>query len=101
MQDFREAFTPCSLEDMGYIGDPSTWRRGRIRERLDRSTINSDWAEMFSDAVHTNGEMTKSEHRPFLIDMEHHAMAARTGVQDVVEDSINRLQGLPGNETLM
>ena len=40
MQAFQEAIDDCCLHDMGFIGDPFTWRRGRIRERLDRGLVN-------------------------------------------------------------
>jgi hypothetical protein len=35
MQAFQDVLTGCGLEDIGYSGDMFTWRRGRIRERLD------------------------------------------------------------------
>jgi hypothetical protein len=39
MQMFRYTLNMCNLVDMGYIGDIFTWRRGRMRERLDPSVI--------------------------------------------------------------
>jgi hypothetical protein len=32
MQKFRECLSDCGLEDLGYIGDPFTWRRGNQRK---------------------------------------------------------------------
>jgi hypothetical protein len=32
---FRDALMDCGLEDLGFSSDKFTWRRGRIRERLD------------------------------------------------------------------
>lgn len=39
MKEFRDCLAECGLDDMGYIGDPFTWRRGDIRERLDRRFV--------------------------------------------------------------
>jgi hypothetical protein len=41
MQAFRDALSGCNLEDLGFIGDPFTWKRGRLRERLDRAVANN------------------------------------------------------------
>jgi hypothetical protein len=30
MQAFRDVLSDCSLEDLGFVGDPYTWKRGRI-----------------------------------------------------------------------
>jgi exonuclease III len=47
MQAFSNALNDCGLDDLGYTGDLFTWRRGRLRERLDRAAANSAWADMF------------------------------------------------------
>ncbi|XP_051221114.1 uncharacterized protein [Lolium perenne] len=47
MQAFRDVLNDRDLEDMGYEGDIFTWRRGKIRERLDRAVCNPRWADMF------------------------------------------------------
>jgi hypothetical protein len=72
MQAFRDSLIACDLHDVGYSGDPFTWRRGRIRERLDRATANSDWLAMHPDASLTHLESIKSDHRPILLDTEPH-----------------------------
>ena len=36
MQAFRDVLDDCGLIDLGFTGEPFTWKRGRIRERLDR-----------------------------------------------------------------
>jgi hypothetical protein len=46
MQAFRDALTNCGLEDLGYSGNIFTWKRGRIRERLDRAVANEAWNTM-------------------------------------------------------
>jgi hypothetical protein len=40
MQAFQDALTDCDLEDLGFSGEPFTWKRGRISERLDRAVTN-------------------------------------------------------------
>jgi hypothetical protein len=34
MQAFQDALSHCGLEDLDYVGDPFTWKRGRIRGGL-------------------------------------------------------------------
>lgn len=55
---------------MGFSGDIFTWQRGKIRERLDRGVSNAPWNELFPNARLVNGEMTKSDHRPLIVDTE-------------------------------
>jgi hypothetical protein len=47
MREFRKCLGECDLKDMGCIEDPFTWRRGEIRERLDRAVCNLEWANKF------------------------------------------------------
>ena len=72
MQDFRYALIDYRLEDMQYTGDKFTWRRGRIREQHDRSICNKEWSDLFPLAGSINAEMTKSDHRPILVDNEYY-----------------------------
>jgi hypothetical protein len=72
MQDFRDTLEECQLEDMLYIGDRFTWRTGRIRERLDRSLCNREWNALVPFLGSVNGEMTKFDHRPLLVDNEYY-----------------------------
>jgi endonuclease/exonuclease/phosphatase family metal-dependent hydrolase len=71
MQAFHVALTDCELEDMGYIGDIFTWRRGNLRERLDRGAVNQAWNNLFPNASLINSETTRSDHRPLLVDTEY------------------------------
>jgi hypothetical protein len=71
MQAFRDVLSDCGLEDLGYVGDPFTWKRGRIRERLDRVVTNNSWVDMHPDAMVTHLEYTRSDHRPLLLDTEY------------------------------
>ena len=70
MQNFRDALVDCELEDMRFTGDQFTWRRRRLRERLDRSVCNGQFHRLFPSAKVTNTSHTKSDHRPVLIDTD-------------------------------
>jgi hypothetical protein len=70
MQAFRDTLVDCNLEDMGCSGDIFTWRRGKIRERLDRAVCDPRWAAMFPLVGVVNEEFGKSDHRPILINTE-------------------------------
>ena len=70
MQNFRDALVNCELEDMGFIGDQFTWRRRRLRERLDRAVCNGQFHALFRHATVTNASHTKSDHRPIFMDTE-------------------------------
>jgi hypothetical protein len=71
-QNFRQCLSECGLEDLGYIGDIFTWRRGEIRERLDRAVGNERWSAMFPFAAVINKEHSRSDHRPIVVDTEYH-----------------------------
>jgi hypothetical protein len=51
MQAFREALDDCGLEDLGFTGDPFTWKCGRMRQRLDRVVATNSWSLMHPGAV--------------------------------------------------
>jgi hypothetical protein len=70
MQNFRDALNVCNLEDMGDNGDIFTWRRGRIRERLDRAVCNNRWGDMFPMAGALNENFSKSDHRPIIVNCQ-------------------------------
>jgi endonuclease/exonuclease/phosphatase family metal-dependent hydrolase len=70
MQAFRDAINGYNLEDIGFSGDPFTWRRGRIRERLDRVLASSAWTTMHLDAALMHLESMHSDHSPILLDTE-------------------------------
>jgi hypothetical protein len=70
MKAFRDTLIDCNLEDMGYEGDIFTWRRGLIRERLDREVCDPRWSAMFPLAGVVHEDFGKSDHRPILIDTE-------------------------------
>jgi hypothetical protein len=68
MQAFRGALSDCNLEDLGYVGDQFTWRRGRMRERLDRAVSDQRWNSMFPLAGLIHEDYKKSDHRPITLD---------------------------------
>jgi hypothetical protein len=70
MQAFRDCLVDCSLEDMGFSGDSFTWKRGKIRERLDRAVSNGSWTAMHPGAVVQHLGYIKSDHRPILLDTD-------------------------------
>ena len=65
-QALQDALADCGLADIGYTRDIFTWRRGKIRERLDRGIANLEWNIMFPNARLVNSEMVKSDHRRSL-----------------------------------
>jgi hypothetical protein len=99
MQAFHDALRDCELEDMGYVGDLFTWRRGELWKRLDRGVVNEQWNNIFPFASLINSETTRSDHRPLLVDTEYlsntHAMRdsprrfeARWLQEDMVEEMV-------------
>jgi hypothetical protein len=68
MQAFRDTLIACNLEDMGYEGDIFTWRRGKIRDRLDRAVCDPRWPAMFPLARVVNENFDKLDHRPIQVD---------------------------------
>jgi hypothetical protein len=71
MQAFRQALDDCNLNDLGFSGDAFTWRRGKIRERLDRAVANPAWITMHPGAVLQHLGYIKSDHRPIILDTEY------------------------------
>jgi hypothetical protein len=70
MQAFRDCLSDCGLDDLGFIGDKFTWKRGQIRERLDRAVGNAGWSNLFP---HTRVHIltaTGSDHRPIMVDTD-------------------------------
>ncbi|KAK1684730.1 hypothetical protein QYE76_045578 [Lolium multiflorum] len=71
MKAFQDCLSDCGLEDLGHVGDIYTWRRGGLRERLDRAVANAAWNSLFPHAKAINGENTKSDHRPVTVNTEY------------------------------
>ena len=68
---FYNCLEERGLEDIGCIGNPFTWRRGEIRERLNRMVCNMDWANKFPWAAVINEEHVYFDHRPLILDTEY------------------------------
>lgn len=68
LQAFHDVLSDCELNDMGFLGDRFTWQRGQILERLDRAVANVHWTDLFPHAALINSEMTRSDHRPIVMD---------------------------------
>lgn len=66
----------CELCDIGFEGDKFTWRNHSkqldhyIYERLDRSTANAKWCEMFPEFSVFNGAPRHSDHRPVIVNTQ-------------------------------
>jgi len=72
---FRLALEDCDLHDLGFVGDPFTWRNNHhmasrfTKERLDRAVANTAWRYLFPLVRVTNGDPRHSDHRPIIIDV--------------------------------
>jgi hypothetical protein len=73
MQAFRDVLSDCGLEDLGFSGDQFTWKRGRIRERLDRAVANGEWMTMHQGSRLQHLDYSSSDHRPILLDTDYQA----------------------------
>lgn len=68
LQHFHDVLVECKLEDMGFFGDQFTWRRRRLRERLDRGVCNGELHGLFPNAKVMNAKHSKSDHRLIVLD---------------------------------
>ena len=73
MDRFREVLEECSLTDLGFVGDPFTWRNDShmsenyIKERLDRAVADEAWCGRFPGFRVINGDPRHSDHRPIIV----------------------------------
>jgi hypothetical protein len=83
MDAFRRCLEECELNDLGFLGDPFTWRnnwhnvQGYVRERLDRAVANVAWRCMFPLYKIINGDPRRSDHRPIIAKLNGQAMVDR------------------------
>jgi hypothetical protein len=74
MDRFKEALEDCDLNDLGFEGDPFTWRNNShtsqhyICERLDRAVARGEWISKFPLYRVINGEPRHLDHRPVIVD---------------------------------
>jgi hypothetical protein len=69
VQAFRDALVNCQLENFGLSREPFTWKRGRIRERLDHAVENGAWVTMHPGAIMQHLGYIQSDHKPLLLDI--------------------------------
>jgi len=85
MDRFREVLEECSLDDLGFAGDPFTWRNHShtdahyIRERLDRAVADAAWRTRFPNFLVRNGDPRHSDHRPVIVTMEGEVVCSGRG----------------------
>lgn len=71
----RKVLEECDLHDLGFTGDPFTWRNHHhlaasyVKERLDHAVANSMWRSKFPLVKVINGDPRHSDHRPIIIDV--------------------------------
>jgi hypothetical protein len=76
MDGFRNSLQVCELADLGFEGDPFTWRNHSknvgtyICERLDRATATTEWCAMFPNFRVVHGDPYHSDHRPVIVHLE-------------------------------
>nr|XP_051221192.1 uncharacterized protein LOC127339372 [Lolium perenne] len=76
MDKFGSALEFVSLDDLGFSGDPYTWRNNGhtvdtyIKERLDRAVANMEWRMHFPAYKVINGDPRHSDHRPVIVLLE-------------------------------
>ncbi|KAJ1415021.1 Endonuclease/exonuclease/phosphatase superfamily [Sesbania bispinosa] len=57
----------CDLLDGGFSGDPFTWKRGQLKQRLCRVLFNLEWHVLFVDANVAHLPYFGSDHCPLLL----------------------------------
>ena len=73
MDRFKVALEFCDQHDLGFTGDPFTWRNHShdatkyIRERLDRAVATDSWCTRFPGFKVTNDNPRHSDHRPVVV----------------------------------
>jgi hypothetical protein len=70
MDAFRDTLMECGLEVLGLSGDIFSWKRDRIRERLDRGVATGSWMTMHPTDGIQHLEFIKSDHRSILLNTE-------------------------------
>ena len=76
MDSFRSALEECDLHDLGFAGDPYTWRNNNhdsnkyIRERLDRAVASPSWCQRFPFYKVVHGDPRHSDHRALIVQVE-------------------------------
>jgi hypothetical protein len=75
---FHETLDECNLEDVGFVGDPFTWHRGAMRERLYMGLANQSWINLHDTTTIIHLEYNHSDHRAILLDTEYYVPSPRS-----------------------
>lgn len=59
---FADCINTCQLLDLGFKGQQFTWKRGDLKERLDRVLCTTDWQAMYPNCSVTYLPLVGSDH---------------------------------------
>lgn len=59
---FADCINTCQLLDLGFKGQQFTWKRGDLKERLDRVLCTTDWQAMYPNCSVTHLPLVGSDH---------------------------------------
>ena len=79
MKQFKYCLNECNLIDLGFKGPKYTWKRGRVKERIDRCVCNPEWMSKYKQAVSMHLPLIKSDHRPVLLKLTSNSGRRRRG----------------------
>ncbi|XP_061361012.1 uncharacterized protein LOC133304941 [Gastrolobium bilobum] len=67
MKDIDDCLSASGLSDLGFSGLKFNWRRGTLRERIDRIVVNEEWHRSFPDRYMVHLQFYGSDHRPIVL----------------------------------
>ncbi|PKU77476.1 hypothetical protein MA16_Dca019097 [Dendrobium catenatum] len=67
MEDFNSMINSCHLNDIGYFGNPFTWNRTNLWQRLDIILFNNDWLNSFPLTHVEHLSRATFDHAPLLL----------------------------------
>ena len=67
---FRAWIRDFNIQDMGFIGQRYTWKRGMVQERLDRFVCNEEWKGWFANFRVVHLPRIKFDHCPIMLQIE-------------------------------
>lgn len=59
---FAHYINVCHFVDLGYKGQPFTWKKGELKEHLDRVLCNLEWQSLFPNCSVTHLPLVGSHH---------------------------------------
>ncbi|XP_020684309.2 uncharacterized protein LOC110100927, partial [Dendrobium catenatum] len=78
MEDFNSVISDCSLTDIGFSGNPFTWNRATIWQRLDRIMFNNEWMSTFTMTSVDHLSKMLSDHCPLLVTINANSRVGNT-----------------------